>query len=66
MRFQALKLWRQDGEPFEFTEKNPPSWLIGGLPGSTMDNRWFWNDRVLTLAVGETVDTDFHRIERVE
>lgn len=50
-----------------FTEDDAPSWLCeGGLEGSTMDNRWFWNDHVLTLKVGEYVDTDFQRITREE
>lgn len=51
--------------PEEFTEDNPPSWLIGGVPGSTMDNRWFWTGYVLTLAVGAHVETDFSRITRI-
>ena len=51
------------GEPF--TEETAPNWLCkGGVPGSTMDNRWFWNDHVLTLEVGETVRTDFNEIRR--
>lgn len=31
-----------------------------------MDNRWFWNDHVLTLSIGESVDTDFRKITRTE
>ena len=31
-----------------------------------MDNRWFWKDHVLTLKVGESVNTDFRRITRVK
>lgn len=50
-----------------FTEETAPDWLTScnTVPGSTMDNRWFWNDHVLTLGVGGTVGTDFHIIRRV-
>lgn len=51
-----------------FTNNTAPDWLTSKrtVPGSTMDNRWFWNDHVLTLKVGEHVNTDFHRITRVK
>jgi hypothetical protein len=51
-----------------FSEKDAPDWLTGAqaVPGSTMDNSWFWNNHVLTLKVGEFIDTDFQRIERIE
>lgn len=50
-----------------FTEDTAPSWLrFGGLAGSTMDNRWFWNKHVVTLKVGESVGTDFQLITRTE
>ena len=50
-----------------FSESDPPKWLSeGGCKGSTMDNRWFWNDHVLTLNLNETVDTDFRTITRIE
>jgi len=49
-----------------FDEDNAPKWLkYGGLKGSTMDNRWFWNDHILTLSVGESKNTDFHVITRI-
>ena len=52
---------------FTFQEDTAPNWLrYGGRKGSTMDNRWFWRDHVLTLEVGDTVDTDFWTIERIE
>lgn len=51
----------------EFTELTAPKWLCkGGRKGSTMDNRWFWNEHILTLKVGEHKDTDFQRIERIK
>lgn len=50
----------------EFSEDNAPKWLCeGGVKGSTMDNRWFWTGHVLTLKVGEHIDTDFNRITRL-
>jgi hypothetical protein len=51
----------------EFDEETAPSYLkLGGRIGSTMDMRWFWNNHVMTLKVGETVATDFNIIERIE
>jgi hypothetical protein len=55
------------GTSKEFSEDDAPDWLkYGGIKGSTMDARWFWNDHVMKLEVGETIDTDFQRIERLE
>lgn len=50
-----------------FTETDAPDWLTSAntRKGSTMDGRWFWQDHVLTLKVGEHVGTDFQRITRV-
>lgn len=55
-------------EPSFFTEDNAPKWLTSEntVPGSTMDNRWFWEDYIKKLEVGETIDTDFHTITRIE
>ena len=52
----------------EFTEDSAPDWLTSKntVAGSTMDDRWFWNDHVLTLKVDESVDTDFQNIARIE
>lgn len=51
-----------------FTPTTAPDWLTSKntVRGSTMDNRWFWTDHVLALAVGECVSTDFRRIFRVQ
>lgn len=43
-----------------FTEDTGPWWLTG------KEYKWFWDKHVLTLNVGETVDTDFRTIERIE
>lgn len=50
-----------------FSELTAPDWLTSckTVIGSTMDNRWFWNEYVLQLAVGERIKTDFHCIERI-
>ncbi|QJT71139.1 hypothetical protein GR11A_00102 [Vibrio phage vB_VcorM_GR11A] len=50
-----------------FTETSAPDWLtsVNTVVGSTMDQRWFWKEHVLTLEVGQHVDTDFRRITRV-
>lgn len=54
-------------QPEEFDESDAPDWLTScnTIPGSTMDGRWFWNDHVLTLSVGGTIDTDFRIITRI-
>lgn len=51
-----------------FNEDTAPDWLTSKntVEGSTMDMCWFWKDHVLTLRVGEFIDTDFHRITRIE
>ena len=52
----------------QFSESDAPDWLtsIKTIPGSTMDDRWFWNNHVLTLKVGEYVETEFNIITRIE
>ena len=54
----------------EFTEHpdDAPTWLTSRntVKGSTMDMRWFWEDHVLTLEVGEHVLTENNKIERIE
>lgn len=51
----------------QFTEHDAPDWLTSKntVKGSTMDDRWFWEKHVLTLEVGQHVQTDFHYIKRV-
>lgn len=50
-----------------FDEDTAPDWLtsVNTVPGSTMDGRWFWNEHILRLEVGESKDTDFQRITRL-
>lgn len=53
--------------PELFSEATAPDWLrYGGKEGSTMCNRWFWNNRVMNLEVGESIKTDFQEILRIE
>lgn len=56
------------GEPERFSEVDAPDWLtsVNTRPGSTMDHRWFWDRHVLTLQVGQSVETDFQIVTRVE
>lgn len=57
-------------EVIEFTEHpdDAPTWLTSRntIKGSTMDDRWFWEEHVLTLEVGEHVLTEVRKIERIE
>lgn len=50
-----------------FDEHTAPDWLTSAntVKGSTMDSRWFWNEHVLTLEVGQIIETDFRIIERL-
>lgn len=55
-----------DTDPEYFTELNGPKWLSeGGIKGSTMDGRWFWNDYIMKLEIGSSIETDFRRITRL-
>ena len=38
-------------------------WMVAEAKGLAQ-HRWFWTDHVLTLDVGQTVDTDFRTIRR--
>lgn len=64
MRFKATSIFNQVSI---FSKENAPDWLTckGQISNSTMDNSWFFRDRVLKLEVGESVETDFHIIERI-
>ena len=54
----------------EFSEHldDAPTWLTScnTVKGSTGDNRWFWEGHILTLKVGQQVQTDFQTIERIK
>ena len=55
----------ENGE-LKFYEYNAPKWLKeGGRKGSTMDTRFFWNNVIMKLEVGETAHTDFREITRI-
>jgi hypothetical protein len=66
MKFEATH--RDFRTVIVFTEEDAPTWLTSAntIKGSTMDNRWFWEDHVLALRVGESTGTDFNIIKRIE
>ena len=43
-----------------FTESTPPRWL------AHKENSWWYERHVLTLKVGESVESDFNVIKRIE
>jgi hypothetical protein len=43
-----------------FTEDDPPSWLV------SKECLWFWDGHVKTLAVGDSIETDFREIRRIK
>ena len=48
------------GNITEFSEKDPPEWLISD------EYYWWWYDYVLKLDIGETAEGDFQIITRIE
>lgn len=67
MKFRMTHRFLSNAPPEEFDEVTAPDWLTSAetVPNSTMDTRWFWQDHVLTLPVGGSVDTDFRTIIRL-
>ena len=65
-KFTMKHRYFRNAEPIEFDEETAPSWLKGNGTKSTMDNRWFWDDYVMKLEVGESKETDFQIVTRVE
>jgi hypothetical protein len=59
------KFFNKENPILEFTEETAPKWLKGDGRGSTMDNRWFWDKHVITLNIGEFVETDFQIVKRI-
>ena len=57
----------QNAKAEEFNEEQAPDWLTSRntVPGSTMDDRWFWQEHVTKLQVGEQIETDFRIITRI-
>ena len=49
-----------------FTELTAPTWLSeGGRKDSTMCNRWFFQDYVLKMKIGDNLSTEFRNITRI-
>jgi hypothetical protein len=67
MRFSMTHLFFNT-EPEIFTEDTVPDWLssCNTVKGSTMDGRWWWQDHVMKLNVGESIRSDFREITRLE
>jgi hypothetical protein len=66
MKFEMTDIYFENSEPVFFNENDAPAWLKGNGTGSTVDNRWFWNDHVLNLKMGSHIKTDFRSIKRIE
>ena len=68
MIFESTHLVFKRATPVRFSENNPPDWLTGRAypPDSTMANSRFFEDYDCTLKVGESVNTDFQKITRIE
>ena len=63
---KTFKITHVLGAVSVFNEETTPKWLkYGGVKGSTLDNRWFWDKHVMMLEVGQSVSTDFSVIERL-
>ncbi len=67
MQFQATHRFLRSATALLFTEEDAPDWLTSknSVKGSTMDDRWFWENHVLKLPVGESILTDFRKITRL-
>lgn len=68
MIFEAQHLFLKRAPEIRFSDTDAPDWITSAdtIKGSTMDNRWFWEEHVLTLKVGASVKTDFHVITRTD
>jgi hypothetical protein len=42
-----------------FDENNPPKWLL------SKEFKWWYDDYVLKLEIGESIDSDFQNFERI-
>ena len=49
----------------QFTENTAPKWLTGSHRESEEASRQFWEEKVLTLSVGEFVETKYRTILRL-
>lgn len=67
MKFKMTHLFLKKESTF-FDEETAPDWLTSknSIKGSTMDDRWFWENHILTLKIGEKKETDFQIIERIQ
>lgn len=56
--FKVQAKFIPDHRTYVFAENNPPAWLIHP------ENKWFFEKHVLTLEVGDAIETDFTLITR--
>jgi len=65
--FERIPRFIPNRKPVWFDESTAPDWLtsVKTVKGSTMDGRWFWEDHVLKLEVGQSIDTDYQTITRL-
>jgi len=53
------------GLPCIYYDGEMLAYFSRGRKGSTMDDRWFYHNHVAKLCVGQSVETDFQTITRV-
>jgi hypothetical protein len=59
VRFKQQHTFFPEAKYQDFEHDKPPPWMI------SKDYKWWYDAHVLTLKVGETVESDFRRITRV-
>ncbi len=64
MSFKITHLF-MDSKPVYVAGDQPPEFLVQRRSNSTASEAWFWNDQVLKLSVGQSIDTDFHKFTRI-
>lgn len=60
MEFEMRHLFFKESSVTVFDETNPPAWL------THRENLWWFNDHVLKLEVGQSIDSDFQQITRTK
>ena len=60
MNFRMTHRYFIDQDVVEFNEESPPDWLTSNA------YNWWWIDHVLTLKIGESIESDFRKILRTE
>jgi hypothetical protein len=58
MEFEIIHL-SYEKPPVKFTEETAPGWM------KSEAYFWWWEKHILTLSIGQSVETDFRRITRI-